>query len=146
MRDNLKLLRSGVYFIRRTFPYHFSPFFLIWIDFFTFPVNFCLIGIRWWPLLNYYLFILTKVWKPCITSKAIFNGLFFYLLNWWKGTIILMKRLICCWCRHFRLSHWQNFFLFTVLFCPIFPIPYTFMKLLNLVVRVTVPSSRHFIC
>ena len=144
--DNLKLLRSGVNFIWGTFPYHFCPFSLFWICFFAFPVNFSLIGIRRWTLLDYYLFVMAKIWKSCITSEPIFNSLFFDFLYWWKWSIILMQRLVCCWCRHFRLSHRHDFLLFTMLFCPKFPITDTFMKFLNLIVRITVPSSRYFVC
>lgn len=141
-----EVIRSVIDLGRRTFPDHFSPFFLSRTYTLSFPFYFCFISWRSWPYLFYLLFVWSNIRKSCITTKTIFYLFWFFILSLesFKRTIRTINWSIRGRRWQFRFSFVYYFIKFIMFFRPIFVISNTLLYMLNFIVRAVETRTWNF--
>lgn len=128
-----------------TFPNHFYPFFLLRTYAFAFPFYFGFVCRRSRSLFYDDLFVGSQVGKSGIASKSIFDLLLFDLFfhDFFKRIVTPVNWCISAGCWLFCLSFRHCLVRLIMFFNPILPVSFSFLQLLNWVVRTVIARTWH---
>lgn len=141
-----EVIRSAVHLWWRPFPYHLRPFFFLRVHTFALPLYFGLIPAGGRADFLYFLLIGTDVGESRVASEPILD-LFLFLLffhDGLEGVVRTVDRGIGSGRGQLGFPLGHSFVDLFVTFGPEFPISYTFLQMLNLIMGTIEPRSWHY--